>query len=105
MENKKVAIIGGGHMDAQMSKVITEYMKVSMDEVIILDPADLKNNQQEINVVFDNPPIPYKAAPKLESFFGEKEFKCKGKHQYREVKTESDGYTSVSWICQCGRKL
>lgn len=92
-----------------MAQAIMELERMDND-VVILNPSDLKNNQQEINTVFDNPPIPYKAAPKLESFFGEKEFKCKGKHQYREVKTKEDVgngevFIKIEWVCQCGRKI
>ena len=41
----------------------------------------------------------------LETLSGQKDFICKGKHQYREVRETNDNVTTVNWVCQCGRKV
>jgi hypothetical protein len=35
----------------------------------------------------------------------QKEWICKGKHQYRQVLEKGEGHTISTWICQCGKKL
>ena len=47
-------------------------------------------------------PIPYHALLAIPDLYGRKEFICKGKHQYREVKID-DG--TKQWICQCERNI
>jgi hypothetical protein len=37
--------------------------------------------------------------------YSTKEFVCKGKHQYREVREQKDGVINTKWVCQCGRSL
>jgi MoxR-like ATPase len=37
--------------------------------------------------------------------YSTKEFVCKGKHQYREVREQKDGVINTKWVCQCGRTL
>jgi len=57
-----------------------------------------------------NEPYIISKLPDLKSVYGEKEFVCKGRHQYRLVdKVEKDMgegvITTEIWKCQCGRIL
>jgi len=105
---KKIAIVG--HNDLGNTVLVNMIKKEVGEEIIIVNREDLDNEtvNDQLNRYFDTKkftdPIPYVANNSL-NYYGGKEFICKGKHQYREVKTESDGYTSVEWICQCGRKI
>lgn len=35
----------------------------------------------------------------------QKEWVCKGRHQYREVKEQDGSLIKVRWVCQCGKSL
>jgi hypothetical protein len=66
-------------------------------DVVVMTPEEAKEEASKIlklpteNYVYKLEPAP---VPKI---YGEKEFICKGKHQYREG--------ASGWVCQCGRKL
>jgi len=92
MMNKNVIIIRNS--GTVLSDAIENALKNECNVVMVDSP--------EPSFLKDIKPIAITAPYK----FGEKEFKCKGKHQYREVKeTQDDGFIAVSWVCQCGRNI
>jgi len=104
---KKVAIIGGHDMGkTTLSKMLVNNLK---NESVVVVHRESLQNTDSLETYYDSTqfsdPMPYVAAPRFD-LYGSKEFICKGKHQYREVKeTNEDNITSINWVCQCGRNM
>ena len=94
----KIGIVGIGALGStvMLNKLKEEFKD---DEIVIVDsPSDLKEKGLEIKEPLTLPYTnPYSKFQELTPYRGEKEFICKGKHQYREV--------NGRWICQCGRTI
>jgi hypothetical protein len=96
-ENKlKYLIVGSG----DTAKELLAKHGYDADDVILVDSDNLKKPDSMSLGDLKKEFIPYSAP-----YTGEKEWKCKGKHQYRETLDESDGNPKVKWVCQCGAKL
>jgi len=88
---KKIAVIGGlgfGLTAMQRGKIEDAGI-----EIIEIDkPDDIFDMETE------PPYMEFKLqAPPILHYHGQKEFVCKGKHQYKKEGDE--------WICQCGRNI
>lgn len=91
MENK-IAIVGSGH---SAGLVANRLLELGYENVHIIEADQVTNT-----TITSEPTMyirPYHLLEDLKPYYGGKQFKCKGKHQYRE----SNG----SWVCECGRKL
>jgi hypothetical protein len=67
---------------------------------VIVSPEEISNDfsrEPEPYIINRHPPIP--------ELYEGKKFVCKGVHKYREERTTINDVTSISWVCQCGRKL
>lgn len=93
MENKKeqpmmgvIGVCGVGPIVSNMPSTFS-----------VSDRKEEPNLKSEyLGDTFSSPSIPYEIRRHPEYDEG-KQFKCKGKHQYRQL----DGV----WICECGRKM
>ena len=93
MIDKKIMIVGtiGSHLTGK-----TIMAQTTCKDVIVI------NNEEEVKQL----PFPkedtfiIKNRYPIETMTGD--FVCKGKHQYRKIKTECG---DIYWSCQCGRKL
>jgi superfamily II DNA or RNA helicase len=84
MKDKIVVVaahIGAGK--TVLSEAIASHLN---KDVVFITPEQAK---QEAIIYERQPPLP--------PIFEDKQFVCKGKHQYRDVKGK--------WICQCGKSL
>lgn len=96
-----IAIIGAGQDKAAIAAALAQQ---GHNNVIIMTPDEAKEYA-------DNPlkraTDVYKIeAPPILKYVDEKEFICKGKHQYRKVEEEQAcGGVYVKWVCQCGMVL
>lgn len=105
---EKIIVIGSGGLGgtASMSK-----MKELGEELIVVYNAEQLDELMKDKGIDFNKPIPYvnpySNLPKInEHGYYEKEFVCKGKHQYREKKVQiQEGLIQSQWICQCGRNM
>jgi len=87
MADKKVLVIGHGlEFSAGTSSLIKQVEEKGM-ELIVVD--DLYN--------FGEPNHITKTKMEVPELYSQREFTCKGKHQYRE--------NNGQWICQCGRNM
>lgn len=95
----KIIIVGTGNDAALGAKIAM--CNVEHSNLIMITPDEAKQLAAPENkpFVITNP------HPVGGYFTGGKQFVCKGKHEYREVKNESDGYIIIKWVCQCGRQL
>ncbi len=91
----KVAVIGGGFVgNAMLAQLHAQGI-----EVVEID--DLKKESESY---IDPKSFEITKLPELK-MPGEKEFKCKGIHEYREVREKKGNEIKVSWTCQCGKSL
>lgn len=91
---KDKIVLVAGHIGAGRTTVIAEaHAHKHQNDVIIMTPEQAK---QEAMFSKSEPYI-YKRQPPLLPMFQEKQFVCKGKHQYRDIKGK--------WTCQCGKSL
>ena len=83
----KIALIGHvDHGKTTLVSAIKDLVDMNLENLIIVDD----NEEPDIIKNFKYDPMPM--------LFSRKQFKCKGKHQYRQ---SMDGI----WICECGRKV
>lgn len=100
-----MVIVGSGHLSGDlMANMMVQHNLEDKVVTVVSSQEDkqLKLPESETYLIYEPPPF-------ISPYVG-KEFYCKGKHQYREVKkkiTDGDGcvYIKVDWVCQCGRKL
>lgn len=93
MGKENIIVIGGD--DFVRQKAIGYLHSIEDAILISSEQSQLPLQQSE--------PIPYKNRPELK-MYNENTFECKGKHQYRQVKTtQEDGFILVEWKCQCGK--
>lgn len=99
--SKPIAIIGAGQDKAAIAAALA---KQGYNDVIIMTPNEAKEYADN---PFKRATDDYKIeAPAILKYVDEKEFICKGKHQYRKVEEEqASGGVFVKWVCQCGRFL
>lgn len=88
----KMAIIGAGQDKAEIAAALE---KEGYKDVIIMTPDEAKEIAE--NPLKRETDVYIIEAPPILKYVDGKEFICKGKHQYREVKGK--------WVCQCGRVL
>jgi shikimate 5-dehydrogenase len=94
MYQKHIEIIGDGGSKAAIAEYLAAH---GHNDVIIMTPDEAKEHalnpeNRLAEIEYMHTPIPIHQFKSME-----KEFVCKGKHEYRQVGKE--------WICQCGRKL
>lgn len=99
-----LAIIGMGDLNSGLVEAISNAAKRPGNDIIIV----VDNEKPELNyfdeMCFKNDQLK-KEQFKIESILsGEKKFICKGKHQYREVRTTEGNLIKSSWVCECGRR-
>ncbi len=89
---KNIAIIG--HGAAAISAIERKVLEdAGIDMVEADEVKDLFAQSGEPSCL----DLKLTAPPILETYPNQKQFICKGKHQYRKEGTE--------WICQCGRNI
>jgi hypothetical protein len=87
---QQIAIIGSG--------ITARTILEKMDKAILVSPEEAKQLPfPKSEPLIINNPYPIETV--------KDQFICKGKHQYREVRTTENNVTKVEWICQCGKKL
>ena len=64
----------------------------------------VQNNIEAKSYLDFNEAIPFHMVRHLLGNEG-RQFICKGKHQYREVREHEGSVIKCKWICQCGRKI
>ena len=79
-----------------------DHGKTTIDKADLLIPALLDLLESESYIDFSKP-IAYNARPPMPDLFEGRQFICKGKHQYREVREHEGSVIKCKWICQCGR--
>jgi hypothetical protein len=89
--DKKVLIIDSG----RATEAAIETALLNKQDALVV--STLEDIPDELNTAGMQYAISIPYLPKPTFYFGEKEFICKGNHQYREIKWQ--------WICQCGRKI
>ena len=94
MEKEKIIVIGSG-----IGRVNQLLEHDEFKHKLVVSPEQA----MESSYIQPNESMIYNTHMPL--IYGEKQFICKGKHQYREVKTKEDNLTISKWVCQCGRKL
>ena len=94
MNNKLVIIVGSG---------VAETFKTALYESRLLKTFVPINNLETTSSMDFSEPIAYNARPPIPDLFEGKQFICKGKHQYREVREQEGSIIKCKWICQCGR--
>lgn len=99
----KIAIVGGDEMGKTAMYAALQERGLNDVQIITVDEAQDMVAASSFNPI-DKPFIIH-AQPKVEFYPEQKQFVCKGKHQYRQVLEESEGYTTSTWVCQCGEKL
>ncbi len=106
MKMDKTLVIGFGNVGAEVAASIG---RNAQSDIILVDTEN-KQQMQELKTqsgLQEFPIYPYHMAHQMhEVLTGEKTFICKGNgHQYREVRIKEGSTTSISWVCQCVRKL
>ena len=96
-------IIGAHDLGSELIEAISNAAKRSGTDIILV----VDNEKPELTyfdeMCFKNDQLKEEQF-KIESIMsGEKKFKCKGKHQYREVRTTEGNLIKSSWVCECGR--
>lgn len=105
---KPVVILGNNQSREQVREILANQ---GHHDILIVTPEEFITDQMGLTPAIPiQEPIRIQPAPNIHSLYGEKEFVCKGKHQYREVVAEEkhlDGgiMKKVEWVCQCGKKL
>lgn len=93
MKNKTIGIMGNGFVGKSI-----HHLK-EREEIFI------ETKQSSNQLPFPKPPFgsdePYVLENPYPPVIEEKQFICKGRHQYHEVITNNKS----EWICQCGKKL
>jgi len=98
MDNKKILVIGHGlEFSAGASSLIKQVEEKGMEVIMV---NDLDNFGEPNPKYFDTEAfVDHFTKTKMEvpELYSQREFTCKGKHQYRE--------NNGQWICQCGRNM
>lgn len=81
------------------------HLENSKDKIEFVSIDDVEKLIESNSIKPINKPFIIHAQPKVELYPEQKQFVCKGKHQYRQVLEESEGCTISTWVCQCGEKL
>lgn len=107
--SNKVAIIGQGPMSANEAPAL-KALEIIPNEAPIVTPekelTDLSKLFFKNEYVEQSMEIIKESSIMVSAIRGkEKRFKCKGKHQYREVRTQEGNIIKAEWICECGRKI
>jgi len=97
---KNTAIIG--NLGLGRSVICDVVKEKHLDMKIITEAQDML---EATSFKQTNEPYILHQLPQISPYPEQKKFICKGKHQYRKVLEESEGYTISTWICQCGKKL
>lgn len=104
MENKnqpKVLIVGESSeaKTALINEASTSLHLITKEAFI-----DLRKQLEQEEVVFSYS-RPKEVDINFATPYSTKEFVCKGKHQYREVREQEGVVINTKWVCQCGRSL
>ena len=92
---ENIIIVSGGIDNHLVRRAIAQ---LGTENVIVVDAENVK---EQLPFPKSEPFILKNPYP-IENFGGQRQFFCKGKHQYRETKTECG---DIYWTCQCGRVL
>ena len=97
----RIGIIGHVDHGFTTSAAMALHLANKVDSALIVETIDEEAKQlpfpQSEPFILNN--------PYAMQYIGERDFICKGKHQYREVKETNGNLIKHSWVCQCGRKL
>lgn len=99
--SRQIAIVGAGEDKVSIAKAFAE-QGVHDIEIVTPEEAERLSNSP-FDKMQDEGYFKIEMSPVLKYDTG-KEFVCKGKHQYREVRVNDGNFIKVSWVCQCGRK-
>jgi len=95
----KTALVLGSHLGfSSAAASVIEQLKDKGIEVVVHDGVD-NFGEKEPSYLETEKFIDHFTKTRMEipEIYGSKQFKCKGKHQYRE--------NNGQWICECGRKI
>jgi len=91
----KIAIVGGNEMGKTAMYAALQERGLNDVKIITVDEAQEMLESTSFNP--KNEPYIIHNHRMIEPYMpNQKEFICKGKHQYKEV--------NGNWVCQCGRK-
>lgn len=112
MKNKMIAIVG--HVGLSTTGALLVNKLKDMGDVELITPDEARERGFSINKPAESEPQPcklselsfpntesvynYRKQPVIPQISSEKEFICKGKHQYRD---NGEGI----WVCECGKTI
>lgn len=103
MGKSKIKVIG--IVGEPLDSTLRHFLSISKNQHDILLVEDIEKHIA-ITIKDEVVPFPKPDPNPIQSYIYGKQFVCKGKHQYREVKIEKqEGLIHSEWICQCGKKL
>lgn len=88
---KNIGLIGIGHI----GKTCTTFLQTTEQDPIVVSFE--MNSEQVIDRFTRSMENPYIIKTLIAEYTQEKQFICKGKHQYEN--------RNGSWVCQCGRNI